>query len=124
MIFSDMSAVGLCTKPLAAGNAYAYTLTTMLGDFLDDLEARYGSRDRSYTLLGMEFCQDGPMIWYPHTRKDVVVMLSIGVALYPNNAIFELAHEAVHLLSPTGGRRASGRRRTCDPLFNRTNETT
>lgn len=106
MIFSGMPAVGLCTTPLPAGDGYGYTLTTILGEFLDDLEARYGPRDRSYTLLGIEFCEAGPMIWYPHNRKNVVVMLSTGVAPHPNNAIFELAHEAVHLLSPTGGRRA------------------
>ena len=101
-----MPAVGFCTTPLLDGNGYAYTLTTLLGVLLRDLEERYGLRDRSYNLLGIESCQDGPMIWYPHNCKDVVVMLSTGVASYPNSAIFELAHEAVHLLSPTGSRHA------------------
>jgi len=106
MIFSDIPTVGFCTTPLPQGDEYSYTLTTLLGFFLRDLEALYGVRDRSYNLLGIEFRQDGPMIWYLRDCKDVVVMLSTGVASYPNNAIFELAHEAVHLLSPAGSRHA------------------
>lgn len=109
MEFSDVPAIGFHGPPTSSDFApgvmsYRYTLTSLLGEFLTELEARYGRRDRTYTLLGIQFGSETPQLWYPGGHGNIIVMLSLSVASYPNGAIFELAHEAVHLLAPSGSR--------------------
>jgi hypothetical protein len=62
----------------------------------------FGSRDQSYTILGVEFETTGPRLWYPGDRRHVIVQLNSHCANDWLEAQFELAHECVHLLSPTG----------------------
>ena len=97
-------AVGFVT--VSIGEMRSFTLTSVLGVFLHSLEMRYGQRDLSYTLLGIEFGVGGPMIWYPGNRKYVSIMLSLDAAEQPNRALWQLAHECVHLLAPSGGSHA------------------
>jgi hypothetical protein len=65
-------------------------------------EEYYGPRDRSYTILGVEFSNDNPRIWYPGNCGNVVVQLGPVCATDMSRACFQLAHEAIHLLSPSG----------------------
>lgn len=67
----------------------------------------YGERDMSYTVLGIEFSAEGPMIYYPQGGGKIIIQLSLSAATYPNRAYYQLAHESVHLLSPSGGRNAN-----------------
>ena len=46
--------------PLPAGNGYTWTLASRLGEMLKLAEERYGPRDAGYTILGVEFADDGP----------------------------------------------------------------
>lgn len=88
--------------PIPAGG-FSWTLPSLLGEMLVRAEALYGPRDASYTMLGIEFSIGPPQIWYPGSRKHVVVQLNI-TALQDNYlARYQLAHECIHLLSPTGG---------------------
>ncbi|HET9639876.1 MAG TPA: hypothetical protein VFP12_11780 [Allosphingosinicella sp.] len=80
-----------------------WTWTTYLGELIAAAEAAYGPRDRSWTILGVEFGGDIPMIWYPGNRGHVAVRLTTAAATCPRVAFSELAHEAIHLLAPTGG---------------------
>ena len=101
---STLSSTGFCTTPNAAGDGYNFwTLTRLLGRFIASLESAYGPRDHAYTLLGVEFCGERPQIWYPggKARKHISVMLTDAARLEPNRATFQLAHEAVHVLSPS-----------------------
>jgi hypothetical protein len=95
----------IVAAPLPHG--YTWTLTTRLGELLSLAEARYGPRDRSYTLLGVEFCATGPRIWYPGDRRDVVIQLSLAALESERLALYQLAHECVHLLGPSGTANAS-----------------
>jgi len=90
----------LICKPIPDG--YSWTITTRLGYILRQTEALYGDRDRSYTTLGVEFCKEGPQIWYPGNCKDIAIQLSLECLNDEVRACYQLAHEAVHLLSPTG----------------------
>jgi hypothetical protein len=101
--FSDKCTVGFVCQPLENNSGWTFTLTTLLGGLLIEAEARYDRRDLEYTILGIEFGGNRPGIWYPGNRKQVSVRLSLMACHDPNQAYFQLAHEVIHLLSPTGG---------------------
>lgn len=84
-------------------NGHTWTITSKLGHILKTAEERYGPRDYSYTILGVEFNQDGhPRIWYPGSCKNVIIQISMSCIDDFNRAIFQVAHEAIHCLCPTG----------------------
>ncbi len=87
-------------EPLAERSGYSYTLASWLSDMLVMVEARFGCRDQSYTILGIEFAADGPRIWFPGGRKHVVIQLQLVNAGSMIMALWQLAHECVHLISP------------------------
>jgi len=95
------------TSPLSTGDGYTWTLASQLGCMLRLAESRFGPRDNSYTILGMEFIDDGPRCWFPGNYGNVVIQLGTQCLLQPDRACFQLAHEAIHLLSPTGRRKAN-----------------
>lgn len=99
-------AVGFATEPLPTRDGYRYSLTTLLGKLLADAETLFGQRDKNFTPLGIEFHGDRPMIWYPGNRNHVSIMLTESARSDYKQAIFQLAHEVVHLLSPSGGANA------------------
>jgi hypothetical protein len=78
----------------------------LLGTLLADAEIMFGPRDMSYTPLGIEFYGDRPFVWYPGDRKHVSIILTDRARSDTNRAIFQLAHEVIHLLAPTGGANA------------------
>lgn len=46
-------------------NGFSYTLTSKLGDILNNAEILFGPRDYSYTILGIEFYNlPNPQVWY------------------------------------------------------------
>lgn len=99
---------GLVTQRLPDGSGYTYTYASRLGDILALAEEKYGERDRSYTLLGFEFIDGIPQIWYPRPeRKNIIIQLTQACLTETMRGYYQLAHECVHLLSPTGGRRAN-----------------
>ena len=88
-------------------DVYTWTLPSRLGDMLHLAEEQFGPRDCSYTILGIHFIEGYPMLWYPKYREDkqnknIVVTLDKCVITNPVGAYHQLAHETVHLLSPTG----------------------
>jgi hypothetical protein len=91
-------------KPLPARNGYTWTLPSRLGEMLVEIESLYGKRDPNWSVLGIEFSEDGPQCWYPGNTNNVLIQLSNKVEDNLAGACYELSHEAVHLLSPTGKR--------------------
>lgn len=94
-------AVGLCSDPLPSGGR-SWSLSTVFGQLLQRAQEAYGPRDRSYSFVGVEFGFDGPEIWYPGNRRDVAIVLSAEAAANVDRACFQLAHEVIHLLAPSG----------------------
>ncbi len=86
--------------PLSQGYGFTFTLASRLGQLLALAEERYGPRDQSYTVLGVEFTAGGPQIWFPGDRRHVVIQLSLECLTQEWRAMWQLAHECVHLLSP------------------------
>lgn len=78
------------------------TLTTRLGAALLAAERRFGPRDMSWTLLGWEIGPTNPRMWHrwPPEGKQIVIQLSDAARLDEAQAVFQLAHECVHVLSP------------------------
>lgn len=99
---SDDVVVGLCCERLPSDTGWTWTLVTRLGAMLTEIEDRYGPRDSVWTPLGIEFGGPRPRIWYPGDVKQLSIGLSANARLEPERAIFQLAHEAIHLLAPTG----------------------
>ena len=97
----------LVTQPLPDNSGYTWTLASRLGEMLHLAEQLFGARDCSYTLLGIEFACDGPQIWYPGNRKHIIIQLSLCAAANMSRACYQMAHETIHLLAPSGGRNAT-----------------
>ena len=91
--------------PIEGG--FSWTLTTRLGQMLRMAEDEFGARDKSYTILGIEFQESGPQIWYPESCGHIAIQLSTSAIGDAPRACYQLAHECVHLLSPQGGRSAN-----------------
>jgi len=88
-------------NPLPNGG-YSWTLASRLGHMLRVAEERYGPRDPSYTILGVEFGGNIPHVWYPGNCRHVIVQIAAYCATNMQQAYYQMAHECIHLLSPTG----------------------
>lgn len=91
-------------EPLKSNDGYTFTLTTKFGYLLNKAQALYGPRDLDWTPLGIEFCSAGPKIWYPGNIQNLAIQLSNCAAHEPHRAIYQLAHEVIHVLAPFKGR--------------------
>jgi len=100
---SPLPALGFATEPLPTRDGFRFTLTTLLSTLLNDAEQMFGPRDMSYTPVGIEFFGDRPQVWYPGTNKHISIILTDSAREDPPQAIFQLAHEVMHLLAPSGG---------------------
>jgi hypothetical protein len=92
----------LYAKQLPAKNGYTWTLASRLGHILRIAEQFYGPRDTSYTILGVEFGGAVPQIWFPGACRHIVVQITPQCATDMQRACYQMAHESIHLLSPTG----------------------
>lgn len=90
------------TQPLSTNNGYTWTLASRLGYMLREIEELYGKRDKSWTFVGVEFEKDGPQIWFPGNCRNIAIQLNTNALDNEVFAHYQLAHEAVHLLSPNG----------------------
>ena len=97
----------IVAEPLHTGTGYTWTLASRLGNMLHMAEELFGPRDYSYTLLGIEFGPDNPRIWYPGNRRHIIIQLSLLAAINMSQACYQMAHETIHLLAPSGGRNAN-----------------
>jgi len=98
-------ALGFVSRPIDGGGTL--TLTTCVGQFLRDAERLAGPRDPSWTFLGIEIfgeeCEGArPHTWYPGNCGNIAIRLTRDVANNPARALFQLAHEVCHLISPSG----------------------
>lgn len=97
----------LVTRVRSEQNGYTWTLASLLGNMLHIAEDLFGQRDYSYTILGIEIGPDVPKIWYPGNCKDIVIQLDSSAATNMFEACYQMAHETVHLLAPTGKQNAN-----------------
>lgn len=104
--FTNRPALGFCCNRLPNDSGWSYTLTSVLGELLIEVERRFGPRNKAWTILGIEFGGPTPSIWYPRNCGNVAIKLSACAAEEPKRAVYQLAHETVHLLHPAGRRRA------------------
>ena len=112
----------LFTTELREDGSYSpITLPVWTSRFLAEIEQLFGSRDRSFTLLGVDIDQTPgkqPHLWFPDSgipsddaegrSRHVVIHLSPNALTHPARARWQLAHECVHLLDPWN-RRVDGR---------------
>ena len=96
----------IVTQPRVEGG-FTWTLASQLGNMLREAEAEFGERDKDFTLLGVEFRDGIPQVWYPGDCKDIVIQLGLDALGNFDKACYQLSHESVHLLSPNGGGAAS-----------------
>lgn len=79
-----------------------WTLATRLTDMLVWAERRFGQRDLTYTIIGIEFAGAVPLIRYAGDGKHILIQLSLDCLNDLPQACYQLAHECIHLLAPTG----------------------
>lgn len=88
-------------------HGYTWTLASRLGDMLTFAEELFGARNKQFTILGIEFNDSGPRIWYPKSKENIVIQLSLEALNSETLALYQLAHECIHLLSPSGSANAN-----------------
>jgi hypothetical protein len=94
------------SHPIPNGNTW--TITSKLGHIIRTAEENYGCRDHTYTILGVEFNQNGfPGIWFPGNCKHIVIQITMNCFNDINRAVFQVAHEVIHCLSPNGSNSAN-----------------
>ncbi len=91
----------LLARPITGG--FTYTLASYLGALLTQVEGEFGPRNRAFTILGIEFREGVPQLWFPGNCGHVVIQLSTSAMNDMNRALFQLSHEVVHLLDPSPG---------------------
>jgi hypothetical protein len=107
--------VPFCSNQILAHKiqgGYTWTLASRMGELILKAEQKFGSRDKTWTLLGTEFRAKGsPQVWYPHSGKNarfIAIQLTKEAAGDKKKALFQLAHEVIHTLSPAGpGKKSS-----------------
>ncbi len=95
------------------GSHSPMTLPEYASQFLADIERRFGPRDHSFTLLGIDIdrtLDKPPQLWFPDSgitpddaerrSRHVVVRLGPTALDDPARARWQLAHECFHLLDP------------------------
>ena len=89
-------------------NGYSWTIISKLGSILQVAESKYGERDKSFTILGIEITtNDIPQIWYPDSGKNIIIQITMDCLNDMNKAVYEVAHETIHCLFPAIGQKAS-----------------
>ncbi|MBX3583668.1 MAG: hypothetical protein KF810_17415 [Rhizobiaceae bacterium] len=72
--------------------------------FISRAEKLFGARDSGFDVTPVEVgaFDDAPIIWYPtkHAGRQMTVRLKREVLQFPHQLRYQLAHEAVHFLSP------------------------
>ena len=97
---------------LPDGNGYTWTLPFRLGEMLHMAEELFGPRDSSYTIHAIEFVPDGPYIFYPLNHGSIkkpyiIIRLGDSAAKDVRQTCYQMAHETIHLLAPSGGQNAN-----------------
>ena len=87
----------LVAQRLSCDSGYTWTLASRLSEMLHMAEELFGVRDCSYTILGIEFGPDNPRIWYPGSRRHIIIQLALSAATNRWKAYYQMAHETVHL---------------------------
>jgi hypothetical protein len=89
-------------------NGHSWTITTKLGRILQEAESKYGERDKSFTILGVELnCLDYPQTWFPGNTKNIAIQITMECQNDLNRAVYQVAHEIIHCLSPKIGQKAN-----------------
>lgn len=103
-----LRSMGFVTR-VRADLSSTLTLPTLMGRFLHEAQIAFGARDMSWTPIGIIFGAVGPMMILPETGyRQALIVLPIESSHDMDRAAYELAHETVHLLSPSeGGREGS-----------------
>lgn len=83
------------------GPANEWSITTYMGDLLEEAENSFGARIADYTPIGVTLRPDGPNQVLPlvGTNKRYIVLHS-KFEFDLDGAIFPLSHEVIHLLAP------------------------
>lgn len=87
---------------LPTNDGFTWTLMSRFGHMLTEITSLYGHRDMTWTPVGVEFGPSGPQLWYPGNCRNVAIQLAMNAVDDNALACYQLAHECVHLLAPTG----------------------
>ncbi|MGG7664084.1 hypothetical protein [Dyadobacter sp. BHUBP1] len=90
---------------------YSFSYTSLLGHLITKAETLYGERDKSYTILGVEIMSDefgeAPQVWYPGNCKHIAIRITSSCLGHLGKSVYQLAHETIHCLFPSGGAHAN-----------------
>ena len=103
----------IVNHPDGNDSGYAQQLRRHLGNMLEMAEDLFGQRDRWYRYVGIEFHDANSKLKYLSRPDgdidglDIIIRLSQLAAQNISQACFEMAHETVHFLAPTGSQKVT-----------------
>ena len=72
-----------------------------INTLVKELEFLFGPRNPRFNIKGVEVSNCNPHIFFPHSPRDTItVHLAKNALTDPRIALWQLAHECVHLLDP------------------------
>ena len=87
-------------------DVYKSELISRLIDMVHIAKKLFGPRDLCYTIVDIEFMTDVPRIRYPE-NYHIIIRLTESAATNMSRACYQMTHETVHLLAPTGDSHAT-----------------
>ena len=106
-------AVSPFTTARNTDGTYSLTLAQLTSVLINEVETLLGPRDSKFTYVGLEIDETRnatPKIWFPHTghperergkrSKHIIIRLTESAHSNANVAIWQLAHQCVHLIDP------------------------
>lgn len=79
------------------------SLWQLQNELINLAENLLGPRDRSQVIYQPAFLQNGPYLWLSESRDGAASVLSMNSAMSWECAVYEMAHETIHLLNPREG---------------------
>lgn len=99
----------IVANPDPALNEYERSLVSRLGEMLIMAEERFGERDKTYTIIGVEFMENVQRTDYhgADVYKQIIIRLPTCWLQDYLQCLYLLAHEVFHCISPMRGVPAS-----------------
>ncbi|KAA6438882.1 hypothetical protein FEM33_15315 [Dyadobacter flavalbus] len=77
-------------------------LLSLAHTFLNEAEQLFGPIAGGYALVDCWYHDDGPEIFFPREPGQIAIRLSADSKGDPRQIVYQLAHEVVHCISPSG----------------------
>jgi uncharacterized protein YjaZ len=83
---------------------YSSSFVEKIKHILTEAQSKYGESDKNYTIIEIKIDNNAsqPGHWFPPNCKDILIFLTYQCLEDKDRAVYQIAHEIIHCLSPIG----------------------